>query len=60
LGEKGGEGIGLYQSVELGFRFGKALVVSCVDEEDYAGDFGEVLRKSHRVSHSLILVTTQV
>ena len=31
------------EGVELGFGFGKALVIFGVDEEDYAGDFGEVV-----------------
>jgi hypothetical protein len=31
------------ECVELGFAFGQALVVLCVDEEDDAADFGEVV-----------------
>ena len=31
------------QGVELGFRFGEALVVFGVDEKDDAGHFGEVV-----------------
>ena len=31
------------EGIELGFRFGEAFMVFGVDEEDDAGDFGEVV-----------------
>lgn len=36
------------EGVELGFGFDEALVVLCVDEENYAGDFGDYMGRSAR------------
>jgi hypothetical protein len=38
------------QGVQLGFGFGEALVIFCVDEEDDAADFGDCKREVSKCS----------